>query len=500
MNRKVLLVEPNYKNKYPPMGLMKLATYYRESGDDVRFFKGDLLDLAADIVVEDLLNALTTLDAETNWKTDKKILVECVRKGTISLLDEQAHFQNNSDAIELVKNARSSYRKKEYFKNPPFDKVGITTLFTFYWNITIDTINFVKQLCKKPEDVMVGGIMSTLLPNEVYEATGIHPFEGLLNHPGDIDKGDTRIIDTLPLDYSILEEIDYKYPANNAYFAYMTRGCINHCAFCAVPKLEPHYCDYIGLKEQIERARDRFGEQRDLLLLDNNVLASKCYDRIIDEIKACGFQKGATYMPPDQYEIAIQNLKDGYNDRAYVRKCIRLYKELTEKLPLEEKTELYLRLEQAACLHYETATKEECIEACKNACADEFIEKFPEKYNTYIEQGGTNVSGGQKQRLSIARAIARQPEILIFDDSTSAVDTATEKKIREALAARKDVTKIIIAQRVTSVMNTDQIIILDDGKVHRIGTHAELLADDPNYQEIYASQIKGGDENRSESL
>ena len=95
---------------------------------------------------------------------------------------------------------------------------------------------------------MVGGIMSTLLPNEVYEATGIHPFEGLLNHPGDIDKGDTRIIDTLPLDYSILEEIDYKYPANNAYFAYMTRGCINHCAFCAVPKLEPHYCDYIGLK------------------------------------------------------------------------------------------------------------------------------------------------------------------------------------------------------------------------------------------------------------
>lgn len=344
MNRKVLLVEPNYKNKYPPMGLMKLATYYRESGDDVRFFKGDLLDLAADIVVEDLLNALATLDAETNWKTDKKILVECVRKGTISLLDEQAHFQNNSDAIELVKNARSSYRKKEYFKNPPFDKVGITTLFTFYWNITIDTINFVKQLCKKPEDVMVGGIMSTLLPNEVYEATGIHPFEGLLNHPGDIDKGDTRIIDTLPLDYSILEEIDYKYPANNAYFAYMTRGCINHCAFCAVPKLEPHYCDYIGLKEQIERARDRFGEQRDLLLLDNNVLASKCYDRIIDEIKACGFQKGATYMPPDQYEIAIQNLKDGYNDRAYVRKCIRLYKELTEKLPLEEKTELYLRL------------------------------------------------------------------------------------------------------------------------------------------------------------
>ena len=146
------------------------------------------------------------------------------------------------------------------------------------------------------------------------------------------------------------------------------------------------------------------------------------------------------------------------------------------------------------------ATEEECRRACQLACADDFIEKMPDKYNTFIEQGGSNVSGGQKQRLCIARALIGKAKILIFDDSTSAVDTATEKKIREALAARKDVTKIIIAQRVTSVMNTDQIIILDDGKVHRIGTHAELLADDPIYQEIYASQMKGGDENGSESL
>ena len=146
------------------------------------------------------------------------------------------------------------------------------------------------------------------------------------------------------------------------------------------------------------------------------------------------------------------------------------------------------------------ATEEECRRACQLACADDFIEKMPDKYNTFIEQGGSNVSGGQKQRLCIARALIGKAKILIFDDSTSAVDTATEKKIREALAARKNVTKIIIAQRVTSVMNTDQIIILDDGKVHRIGTHAELLADDPIYQEIYASQMKGGDENGSESL
>ena len=148
----------------------------------------------------------------------------------------------------------------------------------------------------------------------------------------------------------------------------------------------------------------------------------------------------------------------------------------------------------------ENATDEEIRHACQLAQADDFIQTFPKGYDTYIEQGGTNVSGGQKQRLCIARALIGKAKILIFDDSTSAVDTATEKKIREALAARKNVTKIIIAQRVTSVMNTDQIIILDDGKVHRIGTHAELLADDPIYQEIYASQMKGGDENGSESL
>ena len=117
-----------------------------------------------------------------------------------------------------------------------------------------------------------------------------------------------------------------------------------------------------------------------------------------------------------------------------------------------------------------------------------------------LKKSAFELSGGQQQRLCIARALIGKAKILIFDDSTSAVDTATEKKIREALAARKDVTKIIIAQRVTSVMNTDQIIILDDGKIHRIGTHAELLADDPIYQEIYASQMKGGDENGSESL
>ena len=139
------------------------------------------------------------------------------------------------------------------------------------------------------------------------------------------------------------------------------------------------------------------------------------------------------------------------------------------------------------------ADDETLMAACRAACADEFIERMPRGLDTDLGQGGVNVSGGQKQRLCIARALLKKPKVLIFDDSTSAVDTATEAKIRSALAALRGVTKIVIAQRISSVMNTDKIVILEDGRIHAVGTHAELLASDPIYQEIYASQMRGGE-------
>lgn len=139
------------------------------------------------------------------------------------------------------------------------------------------------------------------------------------------------------------------------------------------------------------------------------------------------------------------------------------------------------------------ASDEELWRACQIACADEFIERMPKGLDTDLGQGGVNVSGGQKQRLCIARTLLKKPKILIFDDSTSAVDTATEGKIRTALSALPDMTKIIIAQRITSVMDTDMIIILEDGQINAVGTHEELLRTNPIYQEIYASQVKGGD-------
>ena len=140
------------------------------------------------------------------------------------------------------------------------------------------------------------------------------------------------------------------------------------------------------------------------------------------------------------------------------------------------------------------ASDEELWTACRAACADEFLTRMPGGLDTDLGQGGVNVSGGQKQRLCIARALLKRPKILIFDDSTSAVDTATEGKIRAALAKLTGVTKIIIAQRVTSVMHTDLIVILEDGKIHATGTHDQLLASDPIYQEIYTSQMKGGED------
>ena len=139
----------------------------------------------------------------------------------------------------------------------------------------------------------------------------------------------------------------------------------------------------------------------------------------------------------------------------------------------------------------ENATEEECIRACRLACADEFIERFPDKYNTWIEQGGSNVSGGQKQRLTIARALLRKPKVLILDDSTSAVDTATDAKIRKAF--REEIpgtTKIIIAQRISSVQDADRILVLDNGQINGLGTHEELLKTNTIYQEVYNSQTQ----------
>ena len=141
----------------------------------------------------------------------------------------------------------------------------------------------------------------------------------------------------------------------------------------------------------------------------------------------------------------------------------------------------------------ENADEADCAEACRLACADEFISKMPDGYNTYIEQGGANISGGQKQRLCIARALLKKPKVLILDDSTSAVDTATDAKIRKAFRERiPNTTKLVISQRVASVMGADRILVLDNGEVSGFGTHEELMASNAIYRDVYESQTGGG--------
>lgn len=370
MNRKVLLLEPNYHNKYPPMGLMKLAMYYRLQNDKVVFFKGNLTDFIISELVDSTLDRLSKLDKtcgqNSNWKQFTPDIFIFLRTGKISPnSDFERVVSNNPLSRNWLDYYRKQFRTNAYFDNPVWDKVGVTTLFTFYWDITIETIKFAKKICKEPQkNLMVGGVLASVVPDAVEKETGIKPHVGCLyvSHL----EGDDPLpepytntpIDALPLDYSILDEIDYQYPATDAYFSYTTRGCVNHCAFCAVPILEPEYQDYIPIKNRIEYTSNKFGEKRHLLLLDNNVFASKSFNKIIDEIKESGFSKGEKFLPPDMLNIAIQRLKDNWNDKAYIRLATRLLNEYVNSLDGDDYIKTYSLLLNNCLLHDYTATKD----------------------------------------------------------------------------------------------------------------------------------------------
>jgi len=359
MSRNVLLVEPNHKNKYPPMGLMKLSTYHKMRGDNVTFFKGELSGLVLDDIYQSLLRQLYLNDNKIFWEKYKPQICMYIKKGEDSVLDEIPVL--NSSIIELLVRYNKYFKRKEYFKpgNRKWDRVCISTLFTFYWDITVTTINFVKKLCKSESDVKVGGIIATVLQCELEKATGIKPISGLLDKPAMLDEDSEIIVDNLPLDYSILEEVDYKYPAADSYFAYTTRGCINRCKFCSVWKLEPKYKNYVSIYKQVGIAGEKFGAKRNLLLLDNNVLASDKFDKVISDIKKAGFARKAKFAPPNLFEVAIRNLSAGYNDRGYIRSIVRQYHDLINSYkPNGEIREVYDLLRERFLLDPYTARKD----------------------------------------------------------------------------------------------------------------------------------------------
>lgn len=273
----ILLVEPAYKNKYPPLSLMKISTYHKNRGDQVYFYKG---------------------------------LLHCKKK---------------------------------------WDRIYITTLFTFHYDYVIKTINYYKQFVNNTDNIYVGGIMASLMVENIKEDTGItNVIIGRLFDSSLLGFNDKINIDTLPLDYDILNDIEYAYPSGNNFFAYTTRGCVNKCPFCAVPILEGNLNITNNIINQINSARSEFEDKRNLLLLDNNILAldNLSLQKIVDDINHLGFIKQPTFIKPSQFKILYDNycrqLKHKSDTNIIKSKFLDLYNNLCSKTRLSKKEKEFI--------------------------------------------------------------------------------------------------------------------------------------------------------------
>lgn len=445
--RKVLLLEPNYSNKYPPIGLMKISTYHKNLGNwDVVFYKGDLKHFVIEQIADKCVTCFNDIDNSIDWYLRKDIIIEYIRTRKKEF-EEKLNLEESENFIILkgkLHDFKDYYWKGEWKNYPEWDRVFVTTLFTFYWDITIETIEFAKLFVKNQRDLMVGGVLASIQPEEVYNATGIRPFVGVLSTPGILDKGDTQIIDELPLDYSILDEIEYKYPMTNAYYGYTTRGCIRKCPFCAVPILEPNYQSYIPLKDRISLIRERYGEQKDMLLMDNNILASADFDRIIQEIKECGFERNAKYTQPDMLAISIKNLRESVNDRAYIRKCHELIISFYKSLNGDESYDVYKIISKYFINKLQTCKKENILAAYEEL-KDIYAKHFrPGQKLRFVDfNQGVDARLFNEHKVKLLSSIAIRPLRIAFDDLKTL--KAYDKAIRmSAKAGIKDFSNYLL--------------------------------------------------------
>ena len=327
---KVLLIEPGYKNKYPPMALMKLSTYHKMRGDDVTFFKGSPKELIKEAVESIAIQKYKELyPNKGNHLIPVRLIKNILKKPTLDDEIELSLLCGNEDYVNHLKTLRSNKFKKELIQQDSWkwDRIYVTTLFTFYWEITIKTIREAKLLLRNGGQIYTGGVAATMLTDTLVKEADIprsSVLTGLLNQPGQLDKGDKSIIDELPLDYSILDEIEYEYAEQGNFYAYTTRGCVNHCPFCVVPLLEPKYHNYISLRSRLNYTREQYGDQKNLLLLDNNVMASASYKEIIEEIRDCGFAKGSYFIKPNYLTTIMQHISAGANDKGRRIKAVKL--------------------------------------------------------------------------------------------------------------------------------------------------------------------------------
>jgi len=266
MNRDILLVEPAFVTKFPPMGLMKISTYHKHLGDNVKFIKG----------------------------ISDNIAYECF-----------------------------------------WDRIYISTVFTYNWLITIKTIKHYKSLVQGDlSRIYVGGIMATLMAKDVFEATGVVPIQGLLDKPGMLDDDNQLIVDKMIPDYDLFIDSEQKYSlVDDSYFGYSTRGCPNKCDFCAVRKLEPTFIEYRGIKTYIKKIKQNFGEKVHLVLFDNNILASKKLDKVVDDLIDLGFKKGAKF-----------SYKGKNNQTVYKKRYVDFNQGIDARLLTENKMKLLSKI------------------------------------------------------------------------------------------------------------------------------------------------------------
>lgn len=420
--RNILLIEPNYKNKYPPIGLMKIASYHRILGDKVTFFKGDLQDLVLDELTQTCLKKLARIDNKRDWNKSHQGIREYIKTKRDETLTSIIYVNSRYKhlVIKCLNSFSDVYRKKDYDNFPKWDRVYVTTLFTFYWKITVKTIHFAKNLVKEKNQIMLGGVLASLLHNELEAETGIKPHEGLLDRPGMLDPQNPRaqslIVDNLPLDYSILEETEYEYPTGSAYFTFMTKGCTRKCAFCSVPILEPIYKPKIDTIDKFAEIKSIYGEQQHLLLMDNNVLASPNFPEIIAEIKQMGFYKGAMFVEPNQLDIAIKNLKGGLNDKAYIKRAHRLFNDLVSRLKGEVQQSYYNVLDDNDVIKFDTTTKQGLLNAYKSL--KDIYEKHRKKTaaHRYVDfNQGTDARYVTDELMKLMSEIPIRPLRIAFD-------------------------------------------------------------------------------------
>ncbi len=446
--RNILLIEPGYKNKYPPIGLMKIASYHRMLGDNVTFYKGDVQEFILDGIVQDCIQKLNEINNEINWSHKVDLIKKYIKRKQARFLNEilvdvPDIFTDKNTTYPLLelwlKHYTDFYKNKKYEKEPKWDRVYVTTLFTFYWKITVKAIHEAKSLVKDLKELKVGGVLASLLTKEVEIETGITPITGLLDKPGVLDKNKI-IIDELPLDYSILDEIDYKYPTGSAYFTFMTKGCTRTCAFCSVPKLEPTYKEKIPTIDKFNKITELYGEQQHLLLMDNNVLASPKFPEIIQEIKDMGFTKGARYIEPNQLDIAVRNLKKGMNDIAYVKRCYIILEEfLAKRVKKKTAEEVYAIYDKYQLIKREDITKENLLLAYEEL--KDFYEKYRNKAprNRYVDfNQGTDARYVTDEIMKLISEIPIHPLRIAFD--YWGMRKKYEKAVR--LAAKYDIRRL----------------------------------------------------------